>query len=79
MEMSSLVVRNLDPYIKQAIAERAKLRGNSMEAEVREILTEAVASPNPFLQLHQMVTEADANVDLELPPREHQDREIKLP
>lgn len=77
--MSSLVVRNLDPYIKQAIAERAKLRGNSMEAEVREILTEAVASPNPFLQLHQMVTEADANVDLELPPREHKDREINLP
>lgn len=39
--MSSIVVRNLDPQVKDALAERARERGRSMEAEVRDILTRA--------------------------------------
>ncbi|WP_029362708.1 FitA-like ribbon-helix-helix domain-containing protein [Brachybacterium squillarum] len=39
--MSSIVVRNLDPLVKDALTERARERGRSLEAEVRDILTRA--------------------------------------
>lgn len=39
--MSSIVVRNLDPLVKDALTERARERGRSLQAEVRDILTRA--------------------------------------
>lgn len=42
--MAQLIVRNIDEAVKQALAERAKRKGRSMEAEVREILQAAVES-----------------------------------
>lgn len=39
--MASLVVRRLDETVKDRLKERAKSRGHSLEAEVREILEEA--------------------------------------
>lgn len=41
--MAQLVVRNLDEETKARLRRRAAERGRSMEAEAREILTEAVA------------------------------------
>ena len=40
--MAQLIVRNIDEAVKQALAERARRKGRSMEAEVREILQAAV-------------------------------------
>jgi len=42
--MGSIVVRNLDDGVKQALRVRAAAHGRSMEAEARAILTEAVTS-----------------------------------
>jgi antitoxin FitA len=36
--MASIVIRNLDEYVKSRLRVRAALNGRSMEAEVREIL-----------------------------------------
>lgn len=51
--MSRVNVRNLDPEVKAKLQKRAVENGRSMEAEVREILTRAVAvdeepGVNPF-------------------------------
>ncbi|WP_109507988.1 FitA-like ribbon-helix-helix domain-containing protein [Nocardioides speluncae] len=43
--MSTLTVRNLDPNVMKRIQERAVRHGQSMEAEVRDILTAAVEQP----------------------------------
>lgn len=40
--MAQLVVRNLDPEIKERLKSRAAQRGQSLEATVRDILEEAV-------------------------------------
>lgn len=40
--LASIIVRGLDESVKQRLAARARDRGRSMEAEVREILSEAV-------------------------------------
>ena len=40
--MAQLVVRNLEPSLKDRFQRRAKRNGRSMEEEVREILREAV-------------------------------------
>ncbi|QYH19797.1 toxin-antitoxin system [Corynebacterium aquatimens] len=74
--MASLIVRNLDERVKEALAERARLQGRSMEAEVRDILHRAVAPTNPLEELHQLVSRADASVDLELPDRVIDEREV---
>ena len=39
--MASLVVRGLDEVVKEKLRERARRRGHSLEAEVREILETA--------------------------------------
>jgi plasmid stability protein len=49
--MSSIVVRGLDDSVKQRLAEQAKEHGRSMEAEVREILTQASTRPHNGLAL----------------------------
>jgi antitoxin FitA len=43
--MSALSIRNLDDRVKERLRVRAARHGRSMEAEVRSILTEAVAEP----------------------------------
>ncbi len=42
--MTDILVRRLDDAVKQRLEERAARHGRSLEAEIREILTEA-ASP----------------------------------
>ena len=45
MALSALSIRNLDDQVKERLAVRAARHGRSMEAEVRAILTDAVAEP----------------------------------
>jgi plasmid stability protein len=45
--MASLTVRHLDEKTKSRIRARAAQNGRSMEAEVREILDQAVAEDGP--------------------------------
>lgn len=77
--MASIVVRNLDEHVKRALVERARINGRSMESEAREILANAVAPRNPLRLLHQIAAERDACVELELPERQVEGRELSLP
>ncbi len=43
--MSSLMIRNLDESVKQALRKRAAERGVSMEQEARDALAESIARP----------------------------------
>ncbi len=45
--MAQLVVRNLEEFVKRRLKTRAKVRGRSLEGEVREILREAAAAALP--------------------------------
>jgi plasmid stability protein len=45
VRMATLTVRDLDDSVRDKLRVRAAAQGRSMEAEVRAILTEAVASP----------------------------------
>jgi plasmid stability protein len=41
--MAQIIVRNLDESVKRRLRERAERRGKSMEAEARDILSNALA------------------------------------
>ncbi len=43
--MPDIILRNLDPALKQALREQAASNGHSMAAELREIVRRAVAAP----------------------------------
>jgi plasmid stability protein len=51
--MTTITIRNVDPAVRERLRERAARHGRSMEAEVRMILSEAVAAeldePEPKL------------------------------
>ena len=70
--LSALSIRNLDDGVKERLRVRAARHGRSMEAEVRAILTDAVAepgqSPDPFHTLMDRFGEL-GGVELDLPPR----------
>ncbi len=72
--MASITVRNLDDAVKHKLRIRAAEHGCSMEAEVREILTQAVNEvPRPRKGLATRIHErfkAIGGVELELPERE---------
>ena len=72
--MASITVRNLDDEVKRKLRVRAAEHGCSMEAEVREILSEAVAAgPKPRKGLGTRIHKrfkAIGGADLELPERE---------
>lgn len=71
--MASITVRNLDDEVKRKIRIRAAEHGCSMEAEVRDILREAVNdSLEPHKGLGTRIHErfkAIGGADLELPER----------
>ena len=72
--MASITVRNLDDEVKRKLRIRAAEHGCSMEAEVREILSEAVANdPEAHkglgTQIHELFKPL-GGVELELPSRE---------
>ena len=71
--MASITVRNLDDEVKRKLRIRAADHGCSMEAEAREIISEAVGSTSkPRKGLGTRIHErfkAIGGVDLELPKR----------
>ena len=72
--MATLTVRDLDDSVRDRLRVLAAQHGRSMEAEVRAILTEAVASPVErslidTLQAFSAVL-ADSGYDLEPMPRQ---------
>lgn len=45
--MTNLLIRNIDPAVKEALRARAAHNGRSMESEARRIVSEAVAASQP--------------------------------
>jgi plasmid stability protein len=71
--MASITVRNLDPRVKERLRVRAARHGRSMEDEVRRILQDTTALPEPqedLVAIARSLFGADHGVELELPPRE---------
>ena len=70
--MAALSIRDLDDSVKARLQIRAARNGRSMEAEVRAILSEAVADPATAVGLGRALLERfgeAGGVELELPPR----------
>lgn len=69
--MAAMTIRNLDDEVRDALRVQAAERGRSMEAEVRAILTAAVAgrrqSRNALMDLYWASRD---DVEFDLPPRE---------
>ena len=53
--MASITIRNLDDDMKRRLRVRAAKNGRSMEAEAREILLVALASPGAPVNLGQSI------------------------
>jgi plasmid stability protein len=70
--MPNLSVRRIDRDVYERLRVRAAQRGVSMEEEVRQILTRAVAAPDRLGDLALKYFGA-RGVELELPPREPHD------
>jgi len=70
--LSALSIRNLDDEVKERLRVRAARHGRSMEAEVRAILTDAVAESREAPGMFQVLMDRFGQlggVELELPPR----------
>ena len=70
--MAALSIRNLDDHVRERLRLRAAAHGRSMEAEIRDILTEAVSEPSESRGL--LATLLDrfdevGGVELDLPAR----------
>ena len=79
--MAAISVRDLDEDVARRLKVRAARHGRSMEAEVRAILTDAVAEGDEHSNLAQAVREAFASiggVELEVPPRQDMPRAANL-
>ncbi len=76
--MATLTIRKVDPEVQKRLRVRAAENGRSMEAELRQILKDAVgASPAPKAESGLDLAEAIrrrfapyGGVELEIPPRE---------
>lgn len=81
--MASISVRDLDDEVASRLKVRAARHGRSMEAEIRAILTDAVAvREDEQFNLARAVRErfgAIGGVELELPPRQDMPRPADLP
>lgn len=80
--MASLSIRDLDDAVREKLRIRAAQHGRSMEAEIRAILTAAVAEDAPATDLFSALTERFARlggVELDLPARSTSPRAASLP
>lgn len=70
--MATLTIRQLDAATHAGLRERAARHGRSVEAEVREILADAVRrrDRNILLAIREAMSgHPDGGVDLDIPPR----------
>jgi len=74
--MASIIVRDLDPAIKERFRARAKRNGRSMEAELRILIEEAVVEENPGLV---MLKAFQAIGGWEMPPVPRRDEPARNP
>ena len=76
--MATLTIRNIDPEVKKRVRVRAAENGRSMEAELRQIINDAVGNaPDATQETGRDLAEAIrrrfapyGGVDLDIPPRE---------
>lgn len=70
--MAQLVVRKIDESVKRALHERARRKGHSMEAEVRDILRQAVGLQNvPNQGLGSAISARFCDIGFDDPIEEH--------
>lgn len=80
--MAALSIRDLDDVVRERLRRRAAQHGRSMEAEVRDILTAAVADEEPADDLFSALTDRFARlggVELDQPVRSTSPRAASLP
>lgn len=80
--MATLTIRDLDDELRSRLRVRAAGHGRSMEAEVRAILSEALAKPSATERLGTRIHQRFADVgglDLEQPNRLEGPRAATLP
>ena len=80
--MATLTIRDLDEELRARLRVNAARHGRSMEAEVREILREALTRPAAADHLGTRIRQRFATVggaELELPPRTDCPRPAPLP
>jgi len=67
--MAQVVVRKLDETVKKRLKRRAAKRGHSMEAEIRDILTDAVREETHKEGLGTLIARrfAGKGLDFEIP------------
>jgi len=79
--MAAVSIRDLDDSVREKLRRRAARHGRSMEAEMRAILTAAVAEESPRAGLFTVLTDRLAQlggVELDLPPRATPPRSAQL-
>ena len=79
--MATLTIRDLDEELRARLRVRAAQHGRSMEAEVREILRDALATPPAEDRLGSRIRQRFATiggVELDLPARTDQPRGATL-
>lgn len=76
--MATLTIRNVDPEVQKQLRLRAAVNGRSMEAELRQIIKDAVARPSEAkvetggdlaAAIHRRFAPY-GGVELDIPPRE---------
>ena len=80
--MAALSIRDLDDAVREKLRLRAAQHGRSMEAEIRDILTTAVAEDAPATDLFSALTDRFTRlggVELDLPARSTSPRAASLP
>lgn len=80
--MATITIRDLDEDLRASLRVRAARHGRSMEAEVREILRDALARPVSSEGLGSRVRQRFATIggqELELPDRSERPRPAELP
>jgi antitoxin FitA len=74
--MATLTIRNIDAALKERLRVRAAQHGQSMEAELRDILKETLkepeqpAEPNLYERIRARFAPLGGADDIEFPPRE---------
>jgi plasmid stability protein len=74
--MATLTIRNIDPEVQKRVRVRAAENGRSMEAELRQIIKDAVSVNTAKIEevnLAEAIRQRFAQyggVELEIPPRE---------
>lgn len=80
--MAAVSIRDLDDAVREKLRIRAARHGKSMESEIRDILTAAVADDVQARDLFSSLSERFARlggVDLDLPARSTSPRAADLP